>query len=87
MTDPYEQDTDTFHEFLQTIHSIDEFYEKKKPAFRDWFAREMVNEIVEQGHSTADDMLLGLKQLEKQRFVRLRDGIAEPEDEWPLPRR
>ena len=86
MTDPYEQDIDSFHAFLQTIHSIDEFYERKKPAFRDWFSREMINETIEQGFSTAEDTLLGLKQLEKQRYVRLRDGTAEPEDHWPLVR-
>lgn len=85
MTDPYEQDIETFHAFLQTIHSIDEFFERKKPAFRDWFAREMINETVKQGFSTAEDTLLGLKQLEKQRYVRLRDGTAEPEEMWPLP--
>ena len=84
MTDPYEQDIDSFHAFLQSIHSINEFYERKKPAFRDWYAREMVNETVKRGLSTAENMLLGLKQHEKQRYVRLRDGTAKPEDHWPI---
>ena len=86
MTDPYEQDIDSFHEFLQTIHSIDEFFERKKPAFRDWFAREMTEATIEQGYSTPEVMLLALKQEEKQRYVRLRDGTAAPEDVWPLPK-
>lgn len=86
MIDPYDQDIDSFHEFLKTIRSIDEFYERKKPAFRDWYVREMVGEFIEQGYSSAEQMLLALKQGEKQRYVRLRDGTASPEEIWPLPR-
>lgn len=85
MTDPYEQDIDSFHDFLKTIRSIEEFYERKKPAFRDWFVRGMVGEVIEQGHSSAEDMLLALKQGEKQRYVRLRNGTAAPEEIWPMP--
>ena len=86
MSDPYEQDIDGFHEFLKTIHSIDAFYKRKKPAFRDWFVREMVGEVIEQGHVEEDSMLLALKQGEKQRYVRLRNGTAALEEMWPLPR-
>ena len=86
MSDPYEQDIDGFHEFLKTIHSIDAFYERKKPAFRDWFVREMISEVIEQGYVEEGSMLLALKQGEKQRYVRLRNGTAAPEEMWPLPR-
>lgn len=81
MTDPYEQDIDQFGEFLR---SIDEFFARKKPAFRDWYVREMVDAALEQETLGSDHMLLALKQTEKQRFVRLRDGTAEPEDYWPI---
>lgn len=77
MTDPYKQDIDQFHDFLKSIRSIDEFFARRKPSFRDWYTREMVSEIIEQGLISEEAMLLGLKQEEKQRFVRLRDGIDD----------
>lgn len=80
MNDPYENDIDAFHEFLKSIHSIDEFFERKRPAFRDWYVREMTMAVIEEGHVSEEHMLLGLKQQEKQRFVRLRDGTASAED-------
>ncbi len=80
MNDPYESDIDDFHEFLKSIHSIDEFFERKRPAFRDWWVKEMTLATIEQGHSSAEDMLFALKQGEKKRFVQIRDGTASAED-------
>ncbi len=41
MNDPYEKDIGEFGMLLRTINSIDEFFERKKPAFSDWYIREM----------------------------------------------
>lgn len=86
MNDPYQKDIGEFGMFLRTINSIDEFFERKKPAFRDWYIREMTMACIEQGYGDHDGMLLALKQSEKQRYVRLRDGTATVEDRWPLAR-
>lgn len=80
MTDPYEQDIDSFGMFLRSITTLDDFFERKRPAFRDWYVREMTKAVIEQGYATEAGMLLALKQSEKQRFVRLRDGTATAED-------
>ena len=57
------------HQFLKSIQSIDEFFERKQPAFRDWYSREMAHRMVDDGHISAQAMLLGLKQEEKRRFL------------------
>lgn len=68
--------------FLRPINSIDGFFERKKPAFRDRYIHEMPMACIEQG----EGILLALKQSEKQRYVRLRDGTAMPEDRCPSAR-
>ena len=75
MSDPYEQDIDAFGQFLRSITSIDEFFERRKPDFRDWYQREMVTSLLEQELMPEADILLGLKQTEKQRYVQMRNEL------------
>lgn len=62
-------DLDQLHNFLKRIRSIDEFFEQKKPGFRDWYSREMAHRMVDEGHISAEAILLGLKQEEKRLFI------------------
>ncbi|MEM9450281.1 MAG: hypothetical protein AAGA75_17330 [Cyanobacteria bacterium P01_E01_bin.6] len=68
MTTEYD-DIDQLHEFLKSIRTIEEFFERKKPGFRDWYMREMSKRMVEEGHVAEEHMLLALKQGEKRCFV------------------
>jgi len=78
MTTEYD-DIDELHEFLKSIRSIEEFFERKKPGFRDWYEREMSKRMVEEGHIAEEHMLLALKQGEKQRFVAERNEKLDEE--------
>lgn len=62
------QDLDTLYDFLKSITSIEEFFEKKEPDFGDDVSREFAQWSLDNG-SDPDSVLGALKANERARFA------------------
>ncbi|PWE54996.1 hypothetical protein DEM27_16195 [Metarhizobium album] len=73
---PYDS-LDTLYEFLKSIESIDEFFERKEPHFNDAASKAIAIAMMEEG-TTPEDMLGILKSEERQRFAAEQDMRRKP---------